>query len=54
MKPPFVLPVLPLGNHVVVELAPEAFLLLAPLQQGSIRVEPGDRVGPCPIGRSGD
>ncbi|MDZ7827388.1 MAG: M23 family metallopeptidase [Gammaproteobacteria bacterium] len=34
----------PLGNHVVVELAPEVFLLLAHLQQGSVRVEPGDRV----------
>ena len=33
-----------LGNHVVVELAPEVFLLLAHLQQGSVRVEPGDRV----------
>jgi murein DD-endopeptidase MepM/ murein hydrolase activator NlpD len=33
------------GNHVVVELAPERYLLLAHLQQGSVVVAEGDEVG---------
>ncbi len=34
----------PLGNHVVLELAPDAFLLLAHLAHGSIAVRRGDLV----------
>lgn len=34
----------PLGNHLVVELASDAFLLLAHLRPGSLEVKEGDRV----------
>lgn len=34
----------PLGNHLVLELAPDAYLLLAHLQRGSLTVKVGDRV----------
>jgi tetratricopeptide (TPR) repeat protein len=34
----------PLGNHVVIELAPDAFLLLAHLRQGTLAVKAGDTV----------
>jgi hypothetical protein len=32
------------GNHVVIEIAPERYVLLAHLQKGSVRVKAGDRV----------
>jgi hypothetical protein len=32
------------GNHVIVQIAPEQFMLLAHLQQGSVAVEAGDEV----------
>jgi hypothetical protein len=34
----------PVGNHVVIEIAPGRFVLLAHLQQRSLRVAPGERV----------
>ena len=34
----------PLGNHLVLELAPDAFLLLAHLKRGSLAVKAGERV----------
>lgn len=34
----------PAGNHVVIETAPEEFVFLAHIQQGSVAVQPGDTV----------
>lgn len=43
------------GNHVVVELDPEHFVMLAHLQNGSTRVEVGDRVtAGQPLARCGN
>jgi hypothetical protein len=43
-----------LGNHVVIEIAPDEFLFVAGLRQGSITVRPGDSVAAgAPIGRIG-
>lgn len=43
------------GNHVVIQIAPERYVLLAHLRSGSIRVKPGDalRVGQ-PVGACGN
>lgn len=43
-----------LGNHVVLEIAPEEFLFLTGLEQGSLSVSEGDEVASgAPIGRVG-
>jgi murein DD-endopeptidase MepM/ murein hydrolase activator NlpD len=34
----------PVGNHVVLEIAPRRYVLLAHLRAGSLRVKPGDQV----------
>ncbi|MBB4089773.1 M23 family peptidase [Salinibacter ruber] len=36
------------GNHVLLRCASDAYVLLAHLKQGSVRVEPGDSVSPTP------
>ncbi|MCS3664875.1 M23 family metallopeptidase [Salinibacter ruber] len=43
------------GNHVLLRCAPDAYVLLAHLKQGSVRVEPGDSVSPdTRLGRVGN
>jgi hypothetical protein len=45
----------PVGNHVIIELAPQRYVLLAHLQRGSLAVRSGERVrAGQPIGRCGN